>query len=48
VLARDIVIYGGNIGSNVGIGRFSLSVKNSIVLHIKPYSIVVGKLLSDG
>ena len=47
-LRRAIVIYGSNIGSNIDKGRFSLIVKNSIVLHIKPYSIIVGKLLSDG
>lgn len=47
-IRKAIVIYGSNIGSNIDKGKFSLIVKNSIVLHIEPYSIIVGKLISDG
>jgi hypothetical protein len=47
---RSLVIYGSNLGSTLGIGRFSKSLKNLIYLYLSPnsYSILVGKLLSDG
>jgi hypothetical protein len=44
----SLVNYGSNLGSTVKTGRFTVNVKNSINLHIEPYSIIVGKLLSDG
>ena len=44
----SLVYYGSNLGSNVKKGRFSNSLKNLIFLHLKPFSMLVGKLLSDG
>ena len=44
----SLVIFGSNLGSNVNKGRFSVSLQKLICLHPEYYSMIVGKLLSDG
>ena len=46
--STSIVIYGSNLGSTIDKGRYSFSLKNLIFLTSDSYSIIVGKLLSDG
>lgn len=46
--STSMVIYGSNLGSTIDKGRYSLSLKNLIFLTSDSYSIIVGKLLSDG
>lgn len=44
----SLVHYGSNLGLTVNKGRFSINLKNLIYLLPNYYSMVVGKLLSDG
>ena len=45
---RDIVVWGSNLSSTVGIGRFTKIVKDMVKLPPYQKSVVVGLLLSDG
>lgn len=42
------MVFGTNLASSVGYGRFTTKVSNMIVLPTKLFSVVVGLLLSDG
>jgi len=46
--SKDLVVFGTNLASSVGYGRFSVQISNMVVLHPYLYSVVVGLLLSDG
>lgn len=45
---KDLVPYGTNLGSTVNLGFFPVSLRELIYLPSFYYSVVVGKLLSDG
>ena len=45
---KNLVIYGSNLGSTLGMDRFSKTLQNLIFLTPNFYSIVVGQLLSEG
>lgn len=44
----SLVPYGTNLGSTLNIGRLSKNLQRLIYLPCNIYSILVGKLLSDG
>jgi len=44
----SLVIWGTNLTSTVGTGRFSKQVSNMIILAPYQYSVIIGLLLSDG
>jgi hypothetical protein len=44
----NLVPYGSNIGSTINIGRLPKNIQKLTYLPTFFYSIVVGKLLSDG
>lgn len=44
----SLVIYGTNLSSTVNMGFFSVNLRKLISLPTDNYSVVVGKLLSDG
>lgn len=46
--SKNLVVYGSNLGSTINMGRFSFNLKSLIFLTPNNYSIIVGKLLSDG
>ena len=45
---KNLVLYGSNLGSTLGMDRFSKTLQNLIFLTPNFYSIVVGQLLSEG
>lgn len=45
---KNLVVYGSNLGSTLGMGRFSKTLQNLIFLTPNSYSVIVGQLLSDG
>ena len=45
---KNLVIYGSNLGSILDMGRFSKTLQNLIFLTPNSYSVIAGKLLSDG
>jgi len=44
----NLVIWGTNLTSTVGTGRFTKQVSNMIILAPYQYSVIIGLLLSDG
>ena len=45
---KNLVIYGSNLGSTLDKRRFSKTFQNLILLTPNSYSVIVGKLISDG
>ena len=45
---KNLVFYGSNLGSTLGMDRFSKTLLNLIFLTSNSYSVIVGQLLSDG
>ena len=45
---KSVVVWGSNLQSLVGTGKFTKQVSNMIVLAPYQYSVVIGLLLSDG
>lgn len=45
---KNLVVYGSNLGSTLGIKRNPNDIKNLIFLTPTAYSIIVGLILSDG
>lgn len=45
---RALVVWGRNLASNVGTGRFTKQVSSMIKLPSYQHDIVIGLLLSDG
>ena len=46
--SKDLVVWGSNLVSSVGYGRFTAQISNMIVLHPYQFSVIIGLLLSDG
>jgi hypothetical protein len=47
-LQKALIIWGTNLTSSVGYGRYTKQVSNIIILAPYQYSVIVGLLLSDG
>jgi hypothetical protein len=45
---KALVVWGTNLASNVGSGRFTKQVSNMIVLPPYQKSVIIGLILSDG
>jgi hypothetical protein len=45
---KSVVVWGSNLQSLVGTGKFTKQVSNMIVLAPYQYSVVIELLLSDG
>ena len=45
---KNLVIYSSNLGLTLANGRFPKTLQNLIFLTPNSYSVIVGKLISDG
>lgn len=46
--STDLVVWGTNLRSTTGYGRFTKQVRDMIAIPLYQYSVIVGLLLSDG